>query len=182
MAATRKNDRLAPPLMHAFRAAHEARDSKKRLDVRDESGERVIAGRRMSARTAITEPVLRAEVQRDLANLLNTVNLASIEDLSRLPEVRRSILNYGIPDLVHRSIDESGIGSVTSEIERALIDYEPRLVAQTIHATRDPRVRASDGQIRFHVRADLMCDPVNVPVEFVADVEVETGKVKVDRL
>ena len=32
------------------------------------------------------------------------------------------------------------------------------------------------------VRADLICDPVNVPVEFVADVELDSGKIKINRL
>jgi type VI secretion system protein ImpF len=182
MANQRKTERLAPPLMHAFRAAHATRDAKKRVDLRDESGERVIAGRRMSVRMAITEPVLRAEVARDLSMLMNTTNLASIQDLSAAPAVRRSILNFGIPDLTHRSIDEGGVGGVAREIERALIDYEPRLVSNTIRATRDMKVKAADLQVRFLVRADLKCDPINVPVEFVADVEVETGKVKIDRL
>jgi type VI secretion system protein ImpF len=99
-----------------------------------------------------------------------------------VPEVRRSVLNYGIPDLVHRSIDEGGVVDVAGELERALVDFEPRLVPQTIRAARDLSVRASELQIRFLVRADMKCDPLNVPVEFVADVEVETGKIKIDRL
>jgi type VI secretion system protein ImpF len=182
MAPTRKTDRLAPPLMYAFRAAHEARDAKKSVDIRDEAGERIIAGRRMATRTAITEPVLRREVATDLAMLMNSINLESVEDLSSKPEVRRSILNYGIPDLTHRSLDEGGVGAVATEIKRALTAYEPRLVPETIQASRDMRVRSSDLQIRFLVRADLKCDPINVPIEFVADVEVESGKVKIDRL
>jgi type VI secretion system protein ImpF len=182
MAPTRKTDKLAPPLMYAFRAAHAARDAAKRVEVRDEAGERVIAGRRMAARTAITEPVLRREVAQDLANLMNTTNLAAIEDLTSTPEVRRSILNYGIPDLAHRSLDEGNVGDVASEIKRALVQFEPRLVPETIQASRDMRAKTSDLQIRFLVRADLKCDPLNVPIEFVADVEVESGKVKIDRL
>ncbi len=182
MAPTRKTDRLAPPLMYAFRAAHEARDAAKRVEIRDEAGERVIAGRRAAARTAITEPVLRREVATDLAMLMNTVNFESVEDLSAAPEVRRSILNFGIPDLTHRSLDEKHVGDVAGEIRRALVQYEPRLVAETIQTSRDTRVRASDLQIRFLVRADLKCDPLNVPIEFVADVEVESGKVRIDRL
>jgi type VI secretion system protein ImpF len=181
-AGPRKGDRLAPPLMYAFRAAHAAGDAKKRLDLRDEAGERVIAGRRASVRTAITEPVLRSEVARDLSQLMNTTNLAAAEDLSDTPAVRRSILNFGIPDVVHRSIDETGVASIAAEIERALTDYEPRLIAQTIRASRDTRVKAADLQIRFLVRADMKCDPLNVPVEFIADIEVETGKIKIDRL
>src|SRR5262245_57304624 len=61
-----RKDRLSPPLMYAFRGAHEARDAKTKLDLRDEAGERVIASRRMAVRTAITEPTLRREVARDL--------------------------------------------------------------------------------------------------------------------
>jgi type VI secretion system protein ImpF len=168
--------------MYVFRAAHEAGDSRKRVDLRDEAGERIIAGRRMASRTAISEPVLRSEVSRDLSMLMNTINMASIEDLSEAPAVRRSILNYGIPDLAHRSIDETGVGDITGEIERALVDYEPRLVPASIRAMRDKTVRAADLQLRFHVRAELKCDPINIPVEFIADMEVETGKVKIDRL
>ena len=39
-----------PPLMHVFRAAHEAKDANKKLDLRDEAGDRIIAGRRLPAR------------------------------------------------------------------------------------------------------------------------------------
>jgi type VI secretion system protein ImpF len=168
--------------MHAFRAAHAARDAKKHLDIRDEAGERVIAGRRTSARVAITEPVLRAEVAKDLVALMNTTNLESIEDLSAAPQVRSSILNYGIPDLVRRSIDELKVESITKEIEEVLSTFEPRLVPQSIRVERDRRVRAGELKVRFMVRADLKCDPVNVPLEFIADVELESGKIKVDRL
>ena len=48
--ALEKNDRLAPPLMYAFRTAHEKRDAKAKLDLRDEAGERVIAARRLTIR------------------------------------------------------------------------------------------------------------------------------------
>ena len=65
-------DRLSPPLMHAFRAAHAARDAKTKLDLRDKEGERIIASRRSMKRGAITEPMLRREVAIDLEALMNT--------------------------------------------------------------------------------------------------------------
>ena len=74
MANVRK-DRLAPPLMYAFRMAHEKRDAKAKLDLRDEAGERVIAPRRMTTRSPISESGLRREVMTDLLSLLNTTNL-----------------------------------------------------------------------------------------------------------
>ena len=77
-----RKTRLSPPLMHAFRAAHQAKDAAKTVDMRTESGDRVIAGRRLRARQVITEPVLRREVSRDLADLLNTVAMESTVDMT----------------------------------------------------------------------------------------------------
>ena len=43
-------------------------------------------------------------------------------------------------------------------------------------------IDADELKVRFVVQADLRCEPVNVPVEFVADVELETGKIQINRL
>lgn len=179
--ATNKNDRLAPPLMYAFRAAHEKRDAKQRLDLRDEAGERVIAARRVTTRSPISESGLRREVMTDLLGLLNTTNLDAAEDLSTLAAVRSSILNYGFPDLSWRTIDENSLSDVAREIEVALTDFEPRLARGSIKASRDASVAVEDLKLRFLVKADLRAQPVNVPVEFVAEVELD-GKIRIDRV
>jgi type VI secretion system protein ImpF len=179
--AAPKNDRLAPPLMHAFRAAHAARDAKLEVDLRDQ-GERVIAPRRVMARTPISERELRKLVDSDLAALLNTTNLDSAQDLSGAPEVRKSVLNFGFPDLARRSIDEERVFDIAREIETALRDFEPRLVRGSIKARRDNSVSPEELRVRFLVDAELRIEPVNLPVEFIAEVEVESGRIKVDRL
>ena len=180
--AGNKNDRLAPPLMYAFRAAHDKRDARQRLDLRDEAGERVIATRRATTRSPISESGLRREVMTDLLALLNTTNLDSAADLSRLPAVRGSILNFGFPDLSSRTIDENSLSQVAREIEVALTDFEPRLAPGSIKASRDANVASDELKLRFIVKADLRAQPVSVPVEFVAEVELDSGKIKIDRL
>ena len=76
MAGPNRKTRLTPPLMYAFRAAHDAKDTRKKLDLRDDgSGERIISGRRGPARAAITEPLLRRSSHRISTILMNTVNL-----------------------------------------------------------------------------------------------------------
>lgn len=177
-----RNDRLAPPLMYAFRAAHDKRDAKQSLDLRDDAGERVIAARRVTTRTPISESGLRREVTGDLLNLLNTTNLDAAEDLTDAPEVRRSILNYGFPDLTWRTIDENALIDIARDIEIALADFEPRLARDSIKARRDYSVSAEELRLRFLVKADLRAQPVSVPVEFAAEVELDSGKIKVDRL
>jgi len=182
MVGPNKKDRLSPPLMYAFRSAHEARDAKVQLDLRDESGERIIAGRRAAARTSITEPVLRREVAKDLDALMNTIALESSEDLDSVPFVRQSIVNFGLPDITHRTIDELSAKYVGDEIRAALIRYEPRLSPDSIRVELDAEMDEAELKLRFVVRADLLCEPLNVPIEFVADFELESGIITVGRL
>lgn len=168
--------------MTAFRSAFAAKDAKKTIDRRDESGERLIAGRRQAARAAISETSLRREVSRDLEVLMNTIALGSSLNLEAYPDVARSVLNFGLPDVTHRSIDEHRTGEITQEIAHALAVYEPRLSAATLRVRRDESLDAMGLKVRFVVQADLICDPVDVPVEFVADVEIDTGKIVLNRL
>ena len=178
----KKNERLAPPLMFAFRAAHEKRDAKKALDLRDASGQRVIAARRVGARAPISEAGLRREVNSDLSDLLNTVNLNSAFDLEEAPEVAKSVLNYGFPDLSNHTIDEHRLVEISKQIEQALMIFEPRLATDTLAVGRNPEIDSEALRIKFLIRADLRAEPLDVPVEFVAEVEVDSGKIKVERL
>jgi type VI secretion system protein ImpF len=176
---TRKT-RLSPPLMYVFRAAHEAKDATKKVDIRTEAGERVIAGRRMPARQVITEPVLRREVSRDLDDMLNAIALESTIDMSGADHVRKSILNYGLPDIAHRTIDQASVKNIPAELTTAIVNFEPRLAGASLRIERDTSVDPVELKVRFIVQADLTCDPVHVPVEFIADV-TDTGKIIVNR-
>jgi type VI secretion system protein ImpF len=181
VADVNEKTRLAPPLMYVFRAAHEAKDAKKTVDVRNAAGEQVLAGRRLRPRQVITESLLRREVAHDLGALLNTIALESSLDLGAAPYVRRSILNFGIPDVTHRTIDEVSVNDIPMEIRAAVIRYEPRLAGATLHIERDETVDIAELRVRFIVRAELMCHPVHVSVEFVADL-IESGKIVINRL
>jgi type VI secretion system protein ImpF len=176
MAGPSKSDRLSPPLMFAFREAHREKDARKQIDLRDESGVRILAGRR-TIRGSITESQLRAQLAIDLTALMNTVNLHTTLDLAPFPDVRVSILNFGIPEISNRTIDEYRTADIVTEIETALLTYEPRLIPNTIQVARDETIDESTLGIRFIVTGEMACDPVAVPVHFVADLEIDTGKV-----
>lgn len=166
--------RLSPPLRQVFRAAFAARDAKFAADTRSLEGERVVASRRSNTRTAITEQALKREVSLDLEMLINAVAFEASTDLAGLPLVRRSILNFGLPDIGARTIDEASVDLIQHEIKAALQLYEPRLDPRTVVVERDASLDDSL-RIRFTVRADLLCDPAAVPVEFVADIDTETN-------
>ena len=167
--------------MHVFRIAHEAKDAKRVIDQRNEAGERLIAGRRLRARQVISETMLRREVYRDLDTLLNTVALEATVDMENAPAVRKSILNFGLPDIATRTIDETGVEEIPDEIQAAIVHYEPRIAADSLRIVRDKEVDPVELKIRFVIRGELVCHPVHVPVEFVADI-VESGKIVINRL
>jgi type VI secretion system protein ImpF len=181
MADITRKTHVSPPLMHAFRAAHEAKDATRRIDMRTNDGDRVIAGRRLRPRQVITEQVLRREVARDLDALLNTVALESTVEMADASYARKSVLNFGLPDISSLTIDTMEIKRIPEEIRAALVNFEPRLAAASLQIERDLTVDSAELKVRFLVRADLTCYPVQVPVEFVADI-VESGKIVVNRL
>ena len=179
MASRNGPKRVRIPLLEAFRAAHRARDARVYLDLRDETGERVIAGRRTGGRVAVSVLDLQRSVGADLERLLNAVNLAAAIDLDGLPHAAGSILNHGFVDLARLTLEEITVNDVAGEIERVLRTFEPRLGARTITARRDETVDPAELKLRFVVRAEIQADPLNVPVEFVADLERDTGRVRV---
>lgn len=181
MAKTSSFTRLSPPLMHVFRSSHAAKDAKKHVDVRDADGERILAGRRLKVRQVITESMLRQEVARDLDALLNTIALEATVDMTDAPHVRKSILNFGLPDVSTISIDEEAVDRIPDALREAIVNFEPRLAPGSLHVERDRTVDTAELKVRFLVSAELVCDPVHVPVEFIADI-IDAGKIVINRL
>ena len=182
MVKSAKNDRMAPPLMHAFREAFRNKDAKKELDLRDDTGERIIASRRVSARSWVNEAALRRDLAEDLTRLLNTVNLDSAQELADFSYASRSILNYGLTDITAYSLEENAVNDISAELRQSLKDYEPRLIPQSIEVRRDTTVDSAAHQIRFAVSAEMHATPVDIPVEFVAELELDSGKMRISRL
>jgi type VI secretion system protein ImpF len=181
MAETVRKTHVSPPLMRAFRAAHEAKDATSRIDLRTSDGDRVVAGRRLRPRQVITEKVLRQEVARDLDVLLNTIAMESTIEMADATFARKSILNFGLPDISTLTIDMMEIKRIPGEIRAAVVNFEPRLAAASLQIEQDSTLDPAELKVRFLVRADLTCYPVQVPVEFVAEI-VESGKIVVNRL
>lgn len=186
MSRSKASERLRAPLMYAFRSAAAAGDAKKQVDIRDESGERVIASRRStgSRRRSLSDAALKALLAEDLGSLLNTINMESAapELISDLAAARKSVLNFGMHDLSNRTIDETmKIAAIQGEIEEVLREYEPRLLPRSLKIDRDTE-NETDLSIRFVVRADMRADPMPTSIEFVTEVELDSGDIKIERM
>jgi type VI secretion system protein ImpF len=90
-------------------------------------------------------------------------------------------VNFGLPDISGLTIDSTEIKRIPDEIRAAVVNFEPRLASASLQIERDLTLDPAELKVRFLVRADLTCYPVQIPVEFVADI-VESGKIVVNRL
>jgi type VI secretion system protein ImpF len=168
----KRKKHVSAPLMLAFRSSFVGRaELGSNVPNGNASMTTIVATRNYAAKIAATEQLIRSEVRSDMSMLVNTVALESTLDLTEYPYVRASILNYGVPDIVSRAIDDHDIEHIGEELRAALEAFEPRLKGNTISIWRDPSANAIALALRFIVRGDLICNPVNVPVEFLADVE-----------
>ena len=176
----RQDERLQIPLMFAFRDAYEKRDAKRVEDIRAE-GERVIANRN-SLRRGASESVLKQDLGTDLASLVDTINLGSAIALDALPYVSRSVLNYGLPDLSPIVAGTDNVDAIGVSLRAALLRHEPRLNRKSLSVQRNGDGEDSGQRVRFRVHAELISRPLDIPVEFVAEVDIGAGKVFVPRL
>jgi type VI secretion system protein ImpF len=176
MSRGREKERFIPPIMQAFRAAFRQRDAGKLIDVKNEAGERIIPGRRSSPRSAVDEAVLRQELADDISALLNTVNLAAATDLGPFDQVKKSILNYGIRDLTGVTSNDGVADEIARNLHDVLSQYESRLVPGSIVIRKERSSDDASGLIRLHITAEMYSTPVDLAVEFIADIEPASGK------
>ncbi len=114
-------------------------------------------------------------VRADLEELLNTRRTA-IDVPPEFEHVRKSIVTYGLPDLVQFSgTSQEGSAELARAIAEVVTRYEPRLTRVKVTVVRgqtDPR------SVRFHIDAALNVDPAP-EVGFETVLELTTGRATV---
>jgi len=126
---------------------------------------------------------LRESVRRDLAWLLNTTCLASVRDLTTLPEVADSTLNYGVADLAGRTKSTVKAEELERLIRHAIWKFEPRLVRRSVHV----KMVGETSEIRFNnmcfiIEAELWAQPIPLRLFLRTELDLESGDARVTEL
>ncbi len=124
------------------------------------------------------ESALRATVRRELGWLLNTTYLGAAIDLDPYPEVKTSVLNYGVPDLAGKSLSRRNILNRAREIRSALLAFEPRFDPDSLSIEVSDKVERENA-ITFVIHGDVRSAVRSIPVKFRTDVESDTADVTV---
>lgn len=120
---------------------------------------------------------MRRSIKRDLEFLLNSVRSGGPVPDS-YSEVRRSLYQYGLPDLnsitLENPQDESRF---LRSLEDTITNFEPRL--SKVRVTAYERLSKKKTALVFHIEAMLMIDPAPEPISFDTVLEIAKGSYSV---
>jgi type VI secretion system protein ImpF len=119
---------------------------------------------------------LRESVIRDLEWLLNTGRLEISEELVDHPEVRKSVLNYGIPDISGTSTSGKDSESIERDIRQAILDFEPRIIPETLKvAIVIDDLRMDKNTMTLEIQGELWWQPLPERFYLKATLDAELG-------
>lgn len=127
-------------------------------------------------RRVISANRLRECVTRDMSWLLNCVNLGAEDMLADYPEVARSVLNFGIPDLTGSALVGTDASVLQQRIRAAIVAFEPRLTASTLQVrvlTDDTRM--DHQSLVFNIESEMWAQPIPLNLYLKTEVDLETG-------
>ncbi|MCO6415515.1 type VI secretion system baseplate subunit TssE [Siccirubricoccus sp. KC 17139] len=123
---------------------------------------------------------LRASVLRDLAWLFATTRLEVLEELDGLQEVRRSVLNYGLPAFTGLTSGGNRIAQLENAIAEAIRVFEPRILRDTLRVKlRGLQNDSADGALVFEIQGELWAQPVPLRILLETAIEPESNTVSV---
>jgi len=128
----------------------------------------------------ISSKKLRDYAVRDLSWLLNTAKLSVHQDLSDLPEVEKSVLNYGVSSLSGSSVSRDNIRPIELEVKRAILNFEPRIDAKslTVKIFFDTEEMGKNAMV-FEIQGELWGNPIPTSLFLKTEIDLETGSVSI---
>jgi type VI secretion system protein ImpF len=132
-------------------------------------------------RRVLSKARLRQAVLRDLAWLFNSTRLEGAVSLARAPYVRRSVLNYGLPALSGQTASMLEITDLERAIRQAILDFEPRILPESLQVRALVEVSALDHHnvIGVEIQGHLWAQPVPLELLIRTEIDLETGKVHI---
>ena len=129
----------------------------------------------------LTKNRLRQAVLRDLVWLFNTTRLETGTSLAKMPYARRSVINFGLPALSGLTASTLEIIDLERAIRQAILDFEPRILADTLRVRAIVETSSLDHHnvIGVQIEGQLWAQPVPLELLIRTEIDLETGKVQI---
>ncbi len=163
MATLRAQDRLQPALLDRLTD-----------DDPDSRAETVEA-------RVINRSRLRELVLRDLAWLFNATSSSRDETWEAAPLAAHSVINFGLPPLSGQSLSAIDLGALQDRVRNAILDYEPRILPQTLSVVAVWNEAQADHHnvIGFRIAGQLWAQPVPLELMLQTEIDLETGRIEI---
>ena len=121
----------------------------------------------------------RDGVLRDLRWLLNCANSDATIDFTGRSDAEKSVINYGLTALSGRLASNVDKGELESVIRRTIIDFEPRILPQSleVEVTLAENTMDSHNVLAVVIRGQLWSIPYPLEMLLRSDIDLETGQV-----
>ena len=132
---------------------------------------------------AVSVSQMRDIIQRDLGYLLNTTNADDLIDRIRYAEAASSTINFGVRALAGSYLSQRKWADIERIIRRAITDYEPRLMPETVTVLPLMQKGAGDAYnvLLFEIRAMINLKPYPLELMVQSSVDLETNRISVTR-
>jgi len=124
---------------------------------------------------------LKESVVRDLEWLLNTGALMASDELVEYPEIKRSVLNYGIPNLAGGWARTENSDTLERDLRQAILNFEPRILPGTLSVgVMVNEDEMSGNTIIFEIRGELWWQPLPERFYLRTTLDLELGRFRKD--
>ncbi len=130
--------------------------------------------------SVVSKGRLKRTVLRDLVWLLNTTAHHTDGQLDDYPEVRRSVINYGIPVLSGRNFSGVDWRDLERQIHDAILAFEPRILPDSlsVKANVPTDLMGHHNLLQFELRGELWSMPYPIELLLRSELDLETGYMK----
>ena len=124
----------------------------------------------------LSQHELKNAVIRDLGSLLNSVNLSVVEDLDDYPEVKKSVLNYGVPELSGHSMSSVNAKEMEKAVRLAILEFEPRIIRNSLRIkVSADRNSMAHNALSFSIEGAIFGQPAPFQVLLQSRLDLESG-------
>ncbi len=133
-----------------------------------------------TAQQSMSQKEFKDAVIRDLGWLLNSVSLDVCVDLEPYPEVKHSVLNYGLPDISGHTSSTINVKTIERSLIQAIRDFEPRIIRNSLRVKvhSDPS-DMSHNSLVFEIEGAVFGQPSPFQIVLRSELDLECGEFKV---
>lgn len=128
-----------------------------------------------SAEQQLSQQQYKNAVIRDLGWLLNSVSLEAVVDLEPYPQVKHSVLNYGLPDISGHTASSVDPAALEKALQRVIYEFEPRVIANSLRVRVNPDVM-SHNSLEFRIEGAVFEQPMPFQVSLRSKLDLECGE------